>query len=250
MMEDPFGDSQGYADLASYLKALGRSYSGGIKAILAISAHWEEALPTLHFGEKPGILYDYSGFPEFTYHLSWPAPGNPALASRIATSFMERGITSAREEKRGYDHGSFVPLMIAFPQADIPTGQLSLVRGLDPETHLELGAALESLRSEGVLIICSGMSYHNMRGFGNPEAAPLSEGFDAWLSHTVSIPDPAERKRRLLDWEKAPGARSCHPRSEHLVPLFIAAGAAGVDPGRVDYSGKLMGMRVSGHRFG
>jgi aromatic ring-opening dioxygenase catalytic subunit (LigB family) len=251
MMEE-FGEGSGYVELAAWLKDMGAKHHGRIKSILAISAHWEEKRPTVHFGAKPGMLYDYGGFPEHTYRLSWPAPGDPALAGRVEGLLEGAGIRTAREEGRGYDHGTFVPLMVAFPEADIPVAQLSLVTGLDPATHFAIGEALEPLRDEGVLIIGSGMSYHNMRGFmsGDPRIHEDSRRFDDWLAEAVALEDPEKRRAALVAWEKAPSARECHPRSEHLVPLFVVAGAAGRDPGRRVYSGELLGVRVSGHAFG
>jgi aromatic ring-opening dioxygenase catalytic subunit (LigB family) len=252
VMKDAFGDQAGYDRLAAWLVALGEKYGPSTKSILAVSAHWEEDRPTLHYGAKPGMLYDYGGFPDFTYRLSWPAPGSPELAERAAALLEAAGIGTGRETERGYDHGSFVPLMVAFPEAKIPVAQLSLVAGLDPAAHYAIGRALEPLRGEGVLILCSGMSYHNMRGFasGDPRFASSSRLFDDWLAEAVAIEDPEERREALVGWRKAPAALDCHPRSEHLVPLFVAAGAAGADRGRRDYSSNLMGVSVSSHVFG
>ncbi len=252
VMKDAFGDPADYDRLEAYLKQVGESMRPRARAPLVVSAHWEEPRPTVHFGAHPGMLYDYGGFPEFAYKLSWPAPGDPALAARVDELLRAAGFETGREEERGYDHGTFVPLMIAFPKADLPVVQLSLVRTLDPATHFSLGRALEPLRQEGVLVIGSGMSYHNMRGFmsGDPRVGAVSRGFDDWLAEAVALPDPDGRKRRLVDWQKVPGARECHPRSEHLVPLFVAAGAAGADPGRRDYASSLMGVSVSSHVFG
>jgi aromatic ring-opening dioxygenase catalytic subunit (LigB family) len=252
VMKEDFGADPGYRDLEAWLAGLGSRYKDSIKSILVISAHWEEAKPSVHFGAKPGMLYDYYGFPDHTYRLSWPAPGNPELAARIEGLLKAAGFEVGRETERGYDHGTFVPMMIAFPEAKLPVAQLSLVSTLDPATHIAVGRALESLREEGVLIIASGMSYHNMRGFmsGDPSVAAASKRFDDWLAEAVAIADPGKREEALAAWEKAPGARDCHPRSEHLVPLFVAAGAAGSDVGRRDYAGTLMGVRISSHVFG
>jgi aromatic ring-opening dioxygenase catalytic subunit (LigB family) len=251
-MMDSYGPEAGYGRLEAYLKGLGAEYKDRIASILVVSAHWEEAKPTLHFGAKPGMLYDYGGFPAHTYKINWPAPGDPALAGRAAELLAAAGIPTAREEARGYDHGTFVPMMLAFPGAKIPVAQLSLVRGLDPAAHFAIGAALEPLRSEGVLIIGSGMSYHNLRLFmsGDPRVMEVSRLFDDWLAEAVSLADPEERRRSLVDWKRAPGALECHPRSDHLVPLFIIAGAAGSDRGKRDYGSELMGVRVSSHLFG
>jgi len=253
VMKGAFGaEGAGYDRLEAWLKDFGAGLRDRITSILAISAHWEEAGPRVHFGQKPGLLYDYGGFPDPTYHLSWPAPGDPALAGKVEGLLTGAGFKPEREEKRGYDHGTFVPMMVAFPEAGIPVAQLSLVKGLDPALHFDLGRALAPLRGEGVLIIGSGMSYHNMRGFmsGDPVAARASRSFDDWLAETVAIADPAARREALVQWTKAPGALESHPRSEHLVPLFMIAGAAGGDPGRRSYSGELMGVKVSGHVFG
>jgi aromatic ring-opening dioxygenase catalytic subunit (LigB family) len=252
VMKEDFGSDPGYRSLEAWLVELGSRYKHAIKSILAVSAHWEEEKPTVHFGAKPGMLYDYYGFPDHTYRLSWPAPGDPELAARIEGLLKSAGFEPGRETERGYDHGTFVPMMIAFPEAEIPVAQLSLVSGLDPAAHFAIGRALEPLRDEGTLILTNGMSYHNMRGFmsGDPAYAAASERFDDWLAEAVAVADPEERRRLLLAWEKAPGARESHPRSEHLVPLFVAAGAGGKDPGRREFSEALMGVRISSHVFG
>ena len=246
------GAAEEYGRLAAWLKDFGAGFKGRIRGILVISAHWEEARPTLHFGAKPGMLYDYGGFPPHTYQISWPAPGDPALAARAEELLLGSGITSGRETERGYDHGTFVPLMVAFPEATIPVAQLSLIRGLDPGAHFSLGRALAPLRDEGILIVGSGMSYHNMRGFmtGDPSVAAASKRFDDWLGETVAIADPEKRREALVGWTRAPSGLECHPRSEHLVPLFVVAGAAGADPGRRSFTGPLLGVTVSGHVFG
>ncbi|MEI8094265.1 MAG: class III extradiol ring-cleavage dioxygenase [Spirochaetales bacterium] len=252
VMKDAFGDPAPYNELEAWLVGVGQRFRKDVKALLVISAHWEERQPTVHFGKAPGMLYDYGGFPPHTYQLKWPAPGAPAVAARVEELLKAAGFSPGRETERGYDHGTFVPMMVAFPQADLPVAQLSLLRSLDPADHVKLGAALEPLRDEGVLIIASGMSYHNMRGFmsGDPRVAQTAKAFDDWLNATVALTDTAERNKRLIAWESAPGARDCHPRSEHLIPLFVAAGAAGTDLGRTDHNQDLMGVPISGHVFG
>ncbi len=252
VMADAFGDPVGYGLLRDYLIKLGQEYSQVVKAILVISGHWEETAPTVHFGDNPTMYYDYYGFPESTYQLKWHAPGNPELAGKIENLFKNKGFAPKREYKRGFDHGTFVPFMVAFPEAKIPVVQLSLVNTLEPSTHIAIGKAIEPLRSEGVLIVGSGMSYHNMRGFmsGSSSAANDSKLFDDWLTATVEKSNPDKRNESLVNWEKAPGAKNSHPRSEHLVPLFVAAGAAGNDAGTRDYVGTIMGVNVSGYKFG
>lgn len=252
VINNAFGDPVGHSKLKEYLENFGRQFIQKTKAILVISAHWAEDFPTVHFGSNPPLLYDYYGFPESTYHLEWPAPGNPKLAERIENLIQASGFTAKREYHRGFDHGTFVPLMVAFPKADIPVVQLSLINTLDPAIHIKLGKALEPLRNEGVLIIGSGMSYHNMHGFmsQNSDLSMHSQKFDDWLRKTVLNSDINSRNEALMNWEDAPAALESHPYSEHLAPLFVTAGAAGNDPGNLDYSGILMGVKISGYKFG
>ena len=235
--------------LAAYLKSVATLPKATPKALLVISAHWEESVPTVMTAALPPMLYDYYGFPPESYKLTWPAPGHPQLAMRVQGLLEAAGIPSAADSQRGFDHGTFVPLKLTYPDAQIPTVQLSLKRGLDPAQHLAIGRALAPLRDEGVFIIGSGMTYHNMRGFGNPTAAPMSEAFDAWLRETAGLP-AAARDERLIQWSHAPAARLVHPREEHLLPMMVIAGAAGVDRGKVAYNGTMMGVRLSAYHFG
>jgi len=163
----------------------------------------------------------------------------------------DAGIDAGDDPERGFDHGVFIPLKVMLPEADIPVVQLSLRRDLDPAAHLAAGAALGPLRGEGVLIVGSGMSFHNMRGYGDPRFGPVSDEFDSWLTETVGS-DPVSRRERLVAWEKAPSARQSHPprAEEHLLPLFVAAGAAGSDPGRRIFSDRVMETTISAFRFG
>lgn len=234
--------------LAAYLKSVAALPKQEPKALLVVSAHWEELVPTVMTSAQPPMLYDYYGFPPESYRIKWPAPGAPALGARVRTLLEQAGIPSASNPERGFDHGTFVPLKLAYPNAHLPTLQLSLKRGLDPAEHLAIGKALAPLRDEGVFIVGSGMTYHNLRAFG-PNAAPVSETFDAWLRETATS-DAAERERRLLAWDDAPAARSAHPREEHLLPLMVVAGAALADRGTMAYSGTILGLRVSAYHFG
>jgi aromatic ring-opening dioxygenase catalytic subunit (LigB family) len=194
------------------------------------------------------MLYDYYGFPEAAYKIEWPAPGAPTLATRVRHLLGERHIKSAEDPKRGFDHGTFVPLKLSVPGADIPTTQLSLVRGLDPKTHLEIGRALAPLRAEGVLIVGSGMSYHNMRGFGSRAGYEAAKLFDAWLAHAMAQ-TPADRAALLERWEEAPAARACHPREEHLLPLHVVAGAGEAGKPSIPFRDALLGTTVSAIHF-
>jgi aromatic ring-opening dioxygenase catalytic subunit (LigB family) len=234
--------------LASYLRSVRTLPKTPPRALLVISAHWEESVPTVMNDTRPPMLYDYYGFPPESYHITWPAPGDPALATRVRGLLEKAGFATGADPGRGFDHGTFVPLKLAYPDADVPTVQLSLKTGLDPAEHLAMGRAIAPLRDEGVFIIGSGMTYHNLRAFG-PQAAPVSETFDAWLRETATLAQP-ERDRRLVDWTKAPAARLAHPREEHLLPLMVVAGAAGADRGTRAYDGTIVGLRVSAYHFG
>jgi aromatic ring-opening dioxygenase catalytic subunit (LigB family) len=195
------------------------------------------------------LLYDYHGFPEHTYRLTWPAPGDPDLAARVIQLLAQNGIVSQPETTRGWDHGVFVPFKLVWPDADVPTVQLSLRRDGDPTAHLALGRALAPLRDEGVLIVGSGLSYHNLGNFFGAQGVADGEAFDAWLGDAVAA-DPDERERRLAAWRSAPGARASHPTPEHLLPLHVVAGAAGNDIGRRTFGDLLLGKPVSAFQFG
>jgi len=234
--------------LTAYLQSLASLTPEKPRALLVVSAHWEAKEPTVMTGTRPPLYFDYYGFPPESYRLTWPAPGDPRLAARVRELLGSAGFASAEDAERGFDHGAFVPLKLTYPNAEIPTVQLSLKAGLDPAEHLAMGRALAPLRDEGVLIVGSGMSYHNMRGFGGAGKA-ASEVFDAWLHATV-VEDHAARDAKLTAWTTAPSARQVHPREEHLLPLMVAAGAAGADRGSVAFAGSYAGVRVSGVHFG
>ncbi len=235
--------------MAAFLRNIPAALGRAPKAVLVISAHWLEATPTVHAGAHPGLLFDYYNFPAETYRLTWPAPGAPELAARVHELLGAAGLHPATETERGWDHGVFIPLKVVWPEADLPVVQLSLQKDLDPKTHLAIGRALAPLRHEDVLIVGSGMSYHNLRNFfsgrGNEEAA----AFDAWLNETLTAP-AVERARRLIAWETAPGAIASHPEAEHLLPLHVAAGAAGEDAGRRTYHDDILGKAISAFQFG
>ncbi len=239
-----------WSELEAYLHGFAAALDERPRAILVVSGHWEEARPTVNAGVAPPLLFDYGGFPSHTYRLTWPAPGAPDLAARVRGLLGETGMESGSDTSRGWDHGVFVPMKVIFPDADIPTVQLSLRHGLDPATHLALGRALAPLRREGVLIVGSGQTYHNMRGFmgGGGGVDPAAEAFDAWLRGAMA--DGATRDRSLIAWEQAPGARQAQPHEDHLLPLMVAAGAASGEPGRTVFHGHALGKPISGFRFG
>jgi len=250
-MEWPYASANPWTRLASWLSNLAASLDGKPRAVLVVSGHWEESPVAVNVQERPPLLYDYYGFPEHTYHLQYPAPGAPALAAQVRQLLAAAGIAARDEGARGLDHGVFVPFKLIYPQADVPMLQLSLQRGLDPATHLRLGAALAPLRAENVLIVGSGMSFHNLqiRSLDNVRIAD-SERFDAWLTQSVCVTDARQRNAALLRWEAAPAARFAHPREEHLMPLLVAAGAAESDPGERVFSDRMLGWQISGFRFG
>ena len=199
-------------------------------AILVISAHWEEGRATLLGARSPAMFYDYYGFPEEAYEITYPAPGSPDLANRIAGLLNQNAIPTRIDLQRGFDHGLFIPLKLMYPQADIPALQLSLLRGLDPRAHLSLGAGLHALMHENILVIGSGFSFHNMRAFswhGANTPDPANDDFQNWLIEVCAGPiSRSEREQRLIDWQDAPSARYCHPREEHLLPLHVCLGMA------------------------
>jgi aromatic ring-opening dioxygenase catalytic subunit (LigB family) len=235
--------------LATYLRELPRILPARPKALLVVSAHWEEPVATVMTSERPPILYDYYGFPPESYRITWPAPGNPLLAGRVRELLSTAGFESAEDSRRGYDHGTFIPLKLTYPEADMPCIQLSLKQGLDPAEHLEMGRALAPLRDEGVFIVGSGMTFHNLRGFGDPRMREVSAKFDEWVQDAATA-EAQVRDEKLKDWMQAPFARHAHPREEHLLPLMVVAGAAGEDRGTTTWTGSMMGMTVSGFHFG
>jgi aromatic ring-opening dioxygenase catalytic subunit (LigB family) len=237
------------AKLAGYLQSVRGVPPAPPRALLVVSAHWEAPVPTVMASEHPPMLYDYYGFPPESYTITWPAPGSPALASRTQELLAAAGFDTAADPARGYDHGTFVPLKLTYPEADVPAVQLSLKEGLDPAEHIQIGRALQPLRDEGVFIVASGMTFHNLRAFRDPRAAPVSEAFDAWLRDTLVL-EAAERNARLAQWASAPAARAAHPREEHLIPLMVAAGAAGDDRATVAFNDTFTGLRLSAYHFG
>ncbi len=226
-----------------------RPVLGRPAAIVVVSAHWEETQPAVTAGASPALIYDYCGFPQASYQIRYPAPGEPALAGRLQDLLRGQGIDSRLDSGRGFDHGLFVPLTLLYPDADIPCVQLSLVNHLDPELHLRMGEALASLATDDILLIGSGFSFHNLPAFFGPVTAQTveaNEAFEDWLQACMSDPQlsDAQRRQRLIRWAEAPGARFCHPREEHLLPLHVCYGAAGA-PARHAFSMEILGRRAS-----
>jgi aromatic ring-opening dioxygenase catalytic subunit (LigB family) len=246
-MEWTRGPADTWDKTAAWLKGLVAGLPERPRAILVVSGHWEAPVFTVGSSPAPPMLFDYYGFPEHTYRLAFDAPGSPELARRVRELLGAAGFATAEDPERGYDHGVFVPLKLVTPDADIPVVQLSLKENLDPAEHLAAGRALAPLRDEGVLIVGSGMSWHNMRGF-SPAFTAKSEAFDAWLSEALA--DPARRDAAVRDWSNGPYAREAHPREEHLAPLFVAAGAAEGEPGKHVFKDVAMDVAISGYAFG
>ena len=238
-----------WTEMGTYLSGASESLPVQPDALIVISAHWESNPIAITAAVRPGLIYDYFGFPDHTYQLDWPAAGNPALAA-IALELLEGASIKAQlDNERGFDHGVFVPLKLMFPNAQVPTIQVSLHPSLDPALHLAIGKALSSLRSNNVLIIGSGMSFHDVDALMGRKSTKESSAFDKWLNDTIREIQ-SERDGLLVEWLQAPAARRCHPREEHLLPLHVVAGAAGKDPGTNDFRGDVLGASVSAFRFG
>ncbi len=232
------------------LAAMPSQIGGAPKAVLMISGHWEGPDFAVMASPRPPMVYDYYGFPPETYKIVYPAPGAPELAERTAGLLRGAGLATHLDSRQGYDHGTFAPMAVMFPKADVPTFQVSLNANYDPQAHWALGRALAPLREEGVLIVGSGLSYHNLRLFG-PGARVPSTAFDGWLGETLAAA-PEARREKLMAWEEAPYARTCHPQEDHFVPIFAALGAAeGEKATRVYHDENVFGgVTASSYRFG
>ena len=248
-MKAEMGDT--YARLEAALADMPRQIGRRPRAILMVSAHWERPVFTVQAHPRPPMVYDYGGFPPHTYSVRYDAPGDPALAARVQGLLQAAGLPAAMDAERGYDHGMFSPMKAIYPEADVPVVQLSLKKGLDAAEHLALGRALAPLRDEDVLIVGSGLSWHNLRAFG-PQSAVPSRAFDGWLQQTLVHSTPEARTRQLIAWEQAPAARTAHPREEHLIPLMVAVGAAEQEPATCVYHEDAFvgGLSVSSWRLG
>ena len=248
----PFVDGirQMYQHTEQELRSLPRRLPARPKAILVISGHWEAAKFSIATNTHPPMEYDYSGFPAHTYEIRYPASGAPELAQHTCELLASAGIESALDNARGFDHGVFVPLGLMYPDADMPILMASIKSNYDPAQHFAMGQALASLRDEGVLIVGSGLTYHNMRGFGRDESNAVATEFTRYLDQAVANPDAKAREEMLRHWERAPSARLAHPREDHLMPLLIAAGAADTDKGQVLFSETVMKVPMTSYVFG
>ena len=241
-----------FTQLERSLVEMRRELGEAPRAVLVVSGHWEEDGFAVSSGENPGMVYDYQGFPEHTYHVKYGAPGSPELARRVRDLLSASGAAAKLDPLRGFDHGTFSIMKPLYPEETMPLVQVSLDRRFDPAQHLAMGRALAPLRDEGVLIIGSGLSYHNLRAMRGAGAYEPSRQFDGWLQQTLVEASPKERTERLIDWERAPCARETHPREDHLLPLMAVVGAAEDEPGATTYhqTDFFGGITASSFRFG
>lgn len=237
--------------LEASLLAIRRELADAPRAVMVVSAHWEADRFLVGSARRPPMVYDYRGFPEHTYRIRYDAPGLPALAERVGALLAGGGIAAALDDRRGFDHGTFSLMQPLYPAADMPIVQLSIRADYDPAAHLAVGRLLAPLRDDGVLIVGSGSSFHDLRRLGPSGTAP-SVAFDRWLAETLVAASPEDRVTRLTNWAAAPAARGAHPQEDHLMPLLVAAGAAGGEPGtRVYHQTDFMGaVTLSSFRFG
>jgi 4,5-DOPA dioxygenase extradiol len=233
------------------LTALGRSLPRP-NAVLVVSPHWMTPSPRVGTSEQPATLHDFGGFDSALYRLTYPVQGHPALARRTVEILNEAGWDAAADDRRGLDHGAWVPLKYLFPAANVPAFQVSLPSRLSAERAWAFGQSLAPLADEGVLIVGSGSLTHNLYEFrsGHVEDAPYVQAFAAWVRNAVERGD-GERLLRTLD--EAPMAGRAHPTPEHFWPLLIAAGAAGTSmlPARVIQGGIAHGiLAMDSYTFG
>jgi len=240
-----------YAALEASLRGMLAQVGTMPRAILMVTGHWETPDFAVSSDAAPGMIYDYGGFPPHTYHIRYPAPGDPALALRVAGLLQAAGLGAHADAARGFDHGTFSVMQVVRPEADIPVVQLSVRQDMDPAAHLRAGKALAPLRDEGILIVGSGLTYHNLRLWNAAAAAP-SAAFDGWLQEALIARSGLAREAILCDWTHAPAARIAHPREDHLLPLMVAVGAASDEPGTCVYhQDDFMGaITASSFRFG
>lgn len=245
-MQGPFREM--FRALEGMLRDIPRQLPARPRAVLVISAHWEAARFTLSTATRPGMIHDYAGFPASMYRIAYPAPGAPDVAMEVGALLEAVGISVAFDGERGYDHGTYGVLAPIYPEADVPVLQMSIRSPLDETEHLAMGKALTPLRDNGILIIGSGQSFHNLSLRG-PQAREASDQFDQWLRRAVEAP-AAVRNESLIAWAKAPAARIAHPHADHLIPLHVAAGAASDDAGVCIFRDRIAGIATSAYRFG
>lgn len=236
-------------DLGHWLRQLSTEITQHPKAILMVSAHWQNEAFEITSAAQPTLFHDYYGFPEYTYRITYPAPGAPLLAAEICQRLQRAGFKASLNSERGLDHGTFIPLKLVYPKADIPVLQLSLQQDLAAAEHYRAGQCLAALREKGVLIIGSGMSFHNMSP-QTKDLAARADAFDDWIHQTL-MATRSQRALLLSQWVRAPFARFAHPTEEHLIPLMVACGAAGDNTATRLFHQRLAGqVAIAAYRFG
>lgn len=217
------------------------------KAIVVFSAHWEEDIIKVQSNIQPDLIYDYYGFPEVSYQLKYNSKGQPELAKEITETLIESGVSCELSKDRPYDHGSYIPLMLMYPEADIPVIQVSLSHSLKAQTHYNIGKALQPLMSRNILWIGSGFSFHNMRAFDFSGTNTIDQKNDAFQNALIEIcchgSFTPHKAQALLQWDQLEGARYCHPREEHLLPLHICVGLA-ESRGEIIFDDYIIGKRA------
>lgn len=248
----PLLDEPGHVAMNRFLRSFPETIAKP-DAIIVISAHWEEPVITVTAAASPPLLFDYTGFPAETYEYEYPSPGHPELADRVQSLLQQAGIDSSLDQERGFDHGMFVPLMLMYPSADIPCIQISLAASLDAAEHVRIGKALAELKTEKLLFLGSGFSFHNMKALmskHDESIDPRNQAFETWLAQTCGDPGltETEREQRLINWEAAPHARYCHPREEHLLPLQVCYGI-GQSAATTVFQEKVAGFIASAYQW-
>jgi len=249
-----------------WLKRWGKSITEEIKpkAIVLISGHWETTniIKVTNFSDKTPIIYDFYGFPQILYQQTYDCKGSPEIAKKIVELLTQAGFKAELDDKRGFDHGCWIPMKIAIPEiGDLPIIQISLTRKASYEYNIKVGHALASLRNEGVLIICSGSLVHNLKDtisafnretgtFGRDYVASYVEPFDKDIEEFCTKFTGKEREQKLIDLNNHPLLRQAHPTDDHLVPLHIAAGAAGDEQGTKLHGECKLGLSMSAFGFG
>ncbi len=222
-------------------------------AIVVVSAHWEEPVISITAAQFPTLLFDYHGFPPEAYEFEYPAPGAPQLAERVHALLRADEIESKLDPQRDFDHGLFIPLMLMYPDADIPCIQISLSSSLDAGLHVRVGKALSSLKDENLLILGSGFSFHNMQAAAGRDRDRVdlkNREFETWLARTCTDSTISESRREalLIDWQEAPHARYCHPREEHLLPLQVCYGIA-QGAAKITFQEPIYGFMTSAYQW-
>ena len=243
----PILGDPGHKDLVKVLKEC-QEWIKDCKAIILVTAHWESSEVCITGREKVGLLYDYYGFPDAAYSLEYPASGSPTLAKELQLKLKDAGFASSIDNKRDWDHGVYIPMMLLRPQADIPIVQVSVLQSQDPKELIKYGQVLQEFRKQGIAIVGSGMSYHKMAGFRLPNSPPGNLDFESKLKEVLVNPN---RKELFLEWRGWKGANDCHPagQTEHFSPLLVVVGSSLDSDSVVTKHTKAMSASVTAVKF-